>query len=128
MKKILRQKKGFTLIEVLISLVVFAVGLLGFASLEIVAMRNMAFSKDLAKANTYAQQTVEQLKSTDWANITVGTARTTVLEEKFSRTYSVVMEGDSIKKVSVTVSWTSPTYGAKAVTIYTDLYANPPVG
>jgi prepilin-type N-terminal cleavage/methylation domain-containing protein len=128
MKKILRQKKGFTLIEVLISLVVFAVGLLGFASLEIVAMRNMAFSKDLAKANTYAQQTVEQLKSTDWANIAVGTARTTVLEDKFSRSYSVVQEGDSIKKVSITVTWTSATYGTKTVTIYTDLYANPPVG
>ena len=126
MKKILRQKKGFTLIEVLVSLIVFAVGLLGFASLEIVAMRNMTLSKELAKANTYAQQMVEELKASTWDNIAVGTSAATVLENKFSRTYSVSKEGE-IKKVTVTVTWTSATYGPKTVTIYTDFYSNPAV-
>jgi len=121
MRKILLQRKGFTLIEVLISLVIFAVGMLGYAGLEIVAIKNMAFSKDYAKANAYGQQLVEQLKSADWANVSNGTD---TLEGKFTRTWGVTTEGD-IKHLNATVSWSDPSYGTKTVTFYTDLYSNP---
>jgi len=122
MKKILKQRKGFTLIEVLISLVIFAVGMLGFAGLEVLAIKNMTFSKDYAKANIYGQQLVEQLKSATWANVSNGTDK--LEEEKFTRTWGVTTEGD-IKHLTVTVSWSEPSYGTKTVTFYTDLYSNP---
>jgi type IV pilus assembly protein PilV len=121
MKKMLLKRGGFTLIEVLISLLIFAVGMLGYAGLEILAIKHMAFSKDFAKANTYAQQLVEQLKSTAWANVANGTD---TLEGKFTRTWGVTTKGD-IKELTVTVSWSEPSYGAKTVTLYTDLYSNP---
>ena len=65
-KRMLRTEKGFSLIEVMIALVLFAVGLLAFAGLEIVAVRNATYSKDYGKANTYAQQKVEEVKGTAW--------------------------------------------------------------
>jgi len=121
MKKILRHPKGFTLIEVLISLVIFAVGMLGYAGLQVVAIKNMAFSKDYAKANIYGQQLVEQLKSSAWANVSNGGD---TLEGKFTRTWGVTTEGD-IKHLAVTVNWLDPSYGTKTVTLHTDLYSNP---
>jgi type IV pilus assembly protein PilV len=123
MKKMLLKRGGFTLIEVLISLVIFAVGMLSFAGLEVLAIKNMAFSRDYAKANTYAQQKVEELKSKAWGDVS-DPVKPDTLEGKFTRTWGVTTKGD-IKELTVTVSWSEPSYGAKTVTFYTDLYSNP---
>ena len=121
MKRMLWTKKGFSLIEVMIALVLFAVGLLAFAGLEIVALRNATYSKDYGKANTYAQQKVEEMKGTTWASVSAGSD---TVEEKFTRTWTVTTTGD-VKTVGVTVAWVDPSYGTKRVNLQTDLYSNP---
>ncbi len=52
MKKRLGERNGFTLIEVMIALVLFAVGMLAFMGFEVVSLRNMTYSRDFGKANT----------------------------------------------------------------------------
>jgi type IV pilus modification protein PilV len=122
-RKMLLRQKGFTLIEVMIALVLFAVGLLAFAGLEVLALRNTSYSKDYGKANTYAQQKVEQMKGTSWASVSTGSD---TLEEKFTRAWTVtVTEADIMKTVAVSVTWVDPSYGTKRVTLQTDLYSNP---
>ena len=121
MKRMLWTKKGFSLIEVMIALVLFAVGLLAFAGLEIVALRNATYSKDYGKANTYAQQKVEQMKGTAWASVSAGSD---TLEEKFTRTWTVTST-ETVKTLAVTVAWVDPSYGTKRVNLQTDLYSNP---
>ncbi len=121
MKRMVRTQKGFTLIEVMIALVLFAVGLLAFAGLEVLALRNNSYSKDYGKANTYAQQKVEQMKGTSWASVFTGSD---TLEEKFTRAWTVTTTG-YIKTLAVTVSWIDPSYGTKRVNLQTDFYSNP---
>jgi prepilin-type N-terminal cleavage/methylation domain-containing protein len=118
-KGMLRTEKGFTLIEVMIAIVLFAIGLLAFAGLEVVALRNSTYAKEYGKANTYAQQKVEEMKGTDWTSVSTGSD---TLEGKFTRTWGVT--GD-IKTLGVTVSWVDPSYGTKQVNLQTDLYSNP---
>ena len=123
MKRMLQTEKGFTLIEVMIALVLFAVGLLAFAGLEVVALRNSTYSKEYSKANTYAQQKVEELKGVSWASVAGGSD---TLEGKFTRTWTVEeTETDMMKKVVVNVTWVDPSYGTKQVNFQTDFYSNP---
>jgi len=124
MKRLLQERKGFSLIEVMIAVVLLAVGLLAFAGLEIIAVRNMTHSKDYGKANTYAQQKIEEIKALDWTSVTDGTD--TLESNRYTRTWTVTTEGD-MKTVSVTVSWVDPSHGAKTLTFYTDLYSNPSI-
>jgi prepilin-type N-terminal cleavage/methylation domain-containing protein len=119
-----KRKEGFTLVEVMISLVLFAIALLAFTGLEIIALRNMTFSKDYAKANTYAQQKIEELKGTAWDVVDAGSDAP---EQKFTRNWIVATQGE-IKNVSVTVSWLDSHFGTKQVSFYTDLYSNPSIG
>ena len=123
MKRMLRTEKGFTLIEVMIAIVLFAIGLLAFAGLEVVALRNSTYAKEYGKANTYAQQKVEEMKGTAWTSVSAGSD---TLEGKFTRTWTVrVTETDIMKTVAVNVTWVDPSYGAKRVDLQTDLYSNP---
>jgi type IV pilus assembly protein PilV len=120
-KKMLRTEKGFSLIEVMIALVLFAIGLLAFAGLEIVAVRNATYAKDYGKANTYAQQKVEEMKGTDWASVATGSD---TLEQRYTRAWTVTETG-TVKTVAVTVTWVDPSNGTKQVNLQTDLYSNP---
>jgi len=119
----LQTQRGFSLIEVMIALVLFAVGLLAFAGLEVVALRNSTYSKEYGKSNTYAQQKVEEMKGTAWTSVSAGSD---TLEGKFTRTWTVTTTED-VKKVAVTVAWVDPSYGTKRVNFQTDLYSNPAV-
>ncbi len=132
MKKVLQGRKGFTLIEVMIALVLFAVGLMAYAGLEVLALRNMTYSKDYAKANNYAQQLIEQCKGSPFDNLpglgaTVGRISTSLEGGKYTRTL-VVTQTEEIKQVKVTVTWADSAYGSKTISLYTELYKNPSIG
>jgi len=58
-----RQSKGFTLIEVMIALVVLAVGLLALGAMQIVSIRANAFSSEMTYATMLAQSRLEELKN-----------------------------------------------------------------
>ena len=124
MKKVWRRQEGFTLVEAMIALVLLTIGMLAFAGLEVIALRNVTFSKDYAKANTFAQQKVEEMKGTAWAAVSAGSD---TLEERFTRNWTVATQGE-VKNLSVTVSWLDSNFGTKKVSFYTDLYSNPSVG
>ena len=128
MKRLLRERKGFSLVEVMIAVVLLAVGMLAFAGIQIMAVRNMTYSKDYGKANTYAQQKMEHIKGLPWTSeeLNPGTYTETLENNRYTRTYTVTTEED-MKTVSVTVSWVDPSQGSKTLTFYTDLYSNPSI-
>jgi len=98
--------------------------MLAFAGIQIIAVRNMTYSKDYGKANTYAQQKMEEIKAMDWTSVIDGTD--TLEGNRYTRTWTVTTQGD-MKTVSVTVSWLDPSHGTKTLTFYTDLYSNPSI-
>lgn len=59
---------GFTLIEVMIALAVFSIGLLGIASMQINSMQGNSFAFKTTKATTLAQAQIEELTSLDYGN------------------------------------------------------------
>jgi len=61
-KQIVQNSRGFTLLEVLIALVVFAVGALAYAALLPVAVKNVDQSAGISQATAFAQQRLEMLK------------------------------------------------------------------
>ena len=121
MKPVFWKRGGFSLVEVMIALVLLAIGMLAFAGLEVVAIRNMTFSKDYGRANTYAQQKVEEMKGMAWNSLQAGSD---TLEGRFTRTWTVTTQGD-MRTAQVTVNWVDTNHGTKTVTFFTDFYQNP---
>jgi len=56
-------EKGFTLIEILIAIVVFAIGILAVGKMQIAAIKGNYFANDLTRATTLAQDRMEKLIS-----------------------------------------------------------------
>ena len=57
------EEKGFTLIEVLIGLIILAIGILAVAGMQITSIRGTAFSNSLTQASVIAQDRLEFIKS-----------------------------------------------------------------
>lgn|SRR5574341_480881 len=63
MRKQFKNQKGFTLVEVMISMLILAIGVLGLAPLMVTTMFGNAFSKDVTSAAFFAQDSMERLKN-----------------------------------------------------------------
>jgi prepilin-type N-terminal cleavage/methylation domain-containing protein len=55
-------KKGFTLVEVLIGLIILAIGILAIAGMQITSIVGSSFSSNLTQASVLAQDRLEFLK------------------------------------------------------------------
>jgi type IV pilus modification protein PilV len=56
------KEKGFTLIEVLVGLIILAIGVLAVAGMQITSITGTSFSKNLTQASVIAQDRLEFLK------------------------------------------------------------------
>ena len=107
MKKFWGNKEGFTLVEIMVAIIVFSIGLLIFISLNIAIIKSNVFSKAITYATNLAQEKIEQLKNTPYANITNQTETGIGLNNAFTRT-TTVQEGvpqANMKTITVTVTW-----------------------
>jgi type IV pilus assembly protein PilV len=119
---------GFTLLEVLISMVILSISLLGLAALATTTIRSNTFSNDYTTATALAQDQLETLINTSFANlIPVGVTQndpSNPIDEqgngggKYTRTWLMndITVG-STKSIAVTVTWTSAYGNAKNVAI-----------
>ncbi|MBU2487814.1 MAG: prepilin-type N-terminal cleavage/methylation domain-containing protein [Proteobacteria bacterium] len=109
-----RGDQGFTLLEVLISVVILTVALLGMAALSLGIMRGNDFSERITLAATLAQDSMEDVLRMGFAGTPSGTTITT--EDygevtgfpEFKRVITIAPASTLIpnmKKVTVTVWW-----------------------
>jgi len=103
--------KGFTLIEVLITLVIMAVSLLALAGLMATTTKSNAAGGHITEASTLAQDRLEELRAVQWDNIPVGMAsdqRSGSTGMNYVRNLNVQQNG-SLKTVTITISWADRT-------------------
>lgn len=96
--------KGFTLIEILVALVLFAIGAVVFAQMQVLSVKGSSFGKDALTAITLAEQNLEQLKNTSFNAITGNT----VTSGNMTVTWTVTSSGTfptRYKSILLTVSW-----------------------
>ena len=92
--------KGFTMLEVLVTVLILAVGVLSLAALQILAIKNISLNNDASGAAFQGQRKIEELKSTGFAAIAGGT-------ETLSKTSGQPLNG--------VMTWTATTLPVGAV-------------
>ena len=104
-----KNKNGFSLIEVLIGLVILAIGLLAIGGMQVISIKESFFSNNVTKATVLAQSKLEELKRLSYndANLSSGEHNEgTISGSMFSRKYDVKDTTTTIKTITVAVQWT----------------------
>ena len=103
-------KRGFTLIEMLVGLVLLAIGLLAIAGMQIKSVKGNFFSSNMTQASILAQDRLEALRQLDinHADLDLAThSEGTIAGTIFSREYTVsLVPGTTMRNITVTVRWT----------------------
>lgn len=60
---------GFTLLEILIAMVIFSIGLLGVAKMQISSIQGNAYSQDVTEATFIAKDKIEELMAVNYNNL-----------------------------------------------------------
>ena len=99
-------KKGFSLIELMIAVVIFAIAVLGIFFAFSSGWMGMANARDRTVATNYAREEMEDIKNMDFELITnenLGVAE--IIEGKFNRVVTVIDEHNNLKKITTRVFW-----------------------
>ena len=116
-------KRGFTLIEVLIGLVILAIGLLGIAGMQASSVKGNFFSNNLTEATYIAKDRLELLKTLPFGDgaLSVSTRSDGTTPGSsgiaFNRTYTVTQDGTGFKTITYQVAWNDGV--ARAITFTT---------
>lgn len=110
-----KRSEGFTLLEVMIALVILAVGLLGLAALQLTAVKGNAFSSEMTYATMLAQGQAEYLKSLPFtdASLQPGSYTNTATNTPFTP-FPIISKG-----VQYTISWTVSADNVPAINMRT---------
>ena len=109
---------GFSLIEVLFSLAILSIGVLGITSASVGTIRANETSENYTIAATLAQDMAEWLSSEAAAGIAL-TAGSDTPRAGFARAWTIDADTPEagVSQLGVTISWTD--YGPKQITLTT---------
>ena len=107
----LRDKKGFTLLEVMITMLISTIGLLGLASMQVMAIKGNSFGQQMTVASTLAQNQLEEMRQNAGA---LADGEDTVTDHNgitYTRTWTVTPNTPqtNMNTVLINVVWTGPT-------------------
>jgi len=109
----LLKRKGFTLIEVLVALVILSFSLLALAGLMVTTTKNNAFGSHMTEAATFAQDKLEELRAIKWEDLNDGNHTDPQPQSgstgiNYIRNWSVTTNG-SLKTITISVNWNDRT-------------------
>jgi type IV pilus assembly protein PilV len=121
---------GFTLLEVLVAILIFTIGMLGTLVLTTGVLRANFFSKNVTSATVVAQATIEGAQRAGYAGVldyisdsTKVLANVSAGGVNFSQTATVANGSPAagLRRVSVTVSWNEAHNSHQTLTLETIL-------
>ena len=129
--KTIKQENGFSLLEVLIALVILAIGLLAVAQMQITAIKGNAFGSGMTSASSLAANTLErlmalpyndaQLTASPWQQDSITGVEGGVNNAGYVREYQVEDNTPRLgmKQITVRIVWTDSNGRPKNVIIAT---------
>ncbi len=106
-----RYAKGLTLIEIMVSITLLSVGLLGMAGLTVGIMRSNSLSSEVTAATTLAQTKMEDVKRLGYSGATASAENYNAMSgyPLFRRDTVIDVDTPSVgmKTVTITVLWNS---------------------
>lgn len=122
-----KDRRGFTLIEVMIAIFILVVALSGLIGVTVMAIKGNDFSKKMTTATTLAKDLMEQKKNLSYSFIAAGTAYDYLNEDSstgasgayYTRKLTVTdaTPAANMKTIEVEVSWSWG--GTRRVTLRT---------
>jgi type IV pilus assembly protein PilV len=112
----INNEKGLSLIEVLMTIVILSVGLLGVANMQVVAIKVNDNSNQLTQATTIAQDKVEELMALPFDDVALADATppgefTPHTEAEpppgYAVAWQVDINADGTKTINVNTTWVS---------------------
>ena len=103
------ESKGFTLIEVLLSLAIFAIGFLAIGTLVIATTKNTTTGNMMTQASMLAREKIEFLKTlplAEMADECLVSMEPEVFEGVYNRRCEVTSATSTMNTLKVTVTWT----------------------
>lgn len=119
---LLKQESGFTLIEVMIAIIVFSIGLLAVALMQLKAINSNSQAQRLTEGAVQAQQLIEQIKQQPFASFAIGTTPSnngiyTINQVVAAPPVTSVLTSANALWISVTVSWTGPAGNLRSIPV-----------
>ncbi len=111
-------EKGFTLIEVMLTIAIFSIGILAVGAMQVTAGLKENSARDYSVAYTLASDKIESLLLLPYNNALLTPGSEAAAEQvgpgsKYTRSYQVT-QNTSTKTISVTVTWAG---GSKSVVL-----------
>ena len=96
-------QRGFSLIEILFTIFLVTMAIIGLAIMTSTNTQTGDFSKALTSATTLARDKIEELKGGDYESLAAGSDTSGI----FTRSWNVEMSASpsDYKKITVTVAW-----------------------
>lgn len=103
------KRNGFTMLEFLIALAIFSIGLLSIAAMQTNGVKNISYSDTMNQAIALGKSKLEYVRNLpyDSPDLSTGQHSSTIAGTAFSIDYSVSEDNALLTKtISLTVKWT----------------------
>ena len=109
LKKTILDKNGFTILELLIALSIFAIGILGVARMQLQSTTGNTSARKVSEASEFGQEQVELTMAIPYSNLNIGTTQTVSNNYTVTRVISNAKDSDGndiagIFEIEVTVT------------------------
>ena len=95
------RKEGFTIVEVLIALVILAVGMLALATTSIFATTQVRVADLKTEQSLAVQEIVEQMRSTSFGSIATRTEQSAVTAGSYAVWWTVTPVNSNLRRVTL---------------------------